>query len=230
MSSYPFQGRVGSQSASDGSYQPFSVGRDGALITSDVHGKYYGAVARGSVFTLGCGLTSTTIAAGNLLGAAAAAATQFAIWNPVGSGKNFSILEYGYIPTSGTPTGGGVWAGFLSVALGDTLPTISSLGSAADASPKNCLHGSAVTSSAGYLSTLASSGTVLTGATAVRRGKALNFAFTANALANIGSANAVDQIDGKIVLAPGSLFLPLFAGAGTTMIGYHTLTWEEVPA
>lgn len=222
------QGRVGPYSAAEAQYTPFRVSRDAALVTAGIHGDFYEAVSRGNVFTLQCGPTTTTIAAGNIVGAAAAAAVQFAIWNPVGSGYNLSILEFVRGIVSGTPTGGAVQHGFLSVGLGDTLPTIANT---AAALPRNNLIGGSNTSKASFVSTVASSGTALTGASAVRVLKVSAFGGTATAQAGVSTLQGnVEAVNGKIVLAPGSLWLPLEPGAGTTMLNTYSVTWEEIPA
>jgi hypothetical protein len=56
------------------------------------------------------------------------------------------------------------------------------------------------------------------------------FASTATAQASVSYVNAADPVEGKIVLGPGSLWLPLFPAAGTSMLGNHSVTWEEIPA
>jgi hypothetical protein len=222
------QARVGPYTAAEGQYSPFRAGRDGGIVTAASHGDFYEAVSRGNVYTLACGPTTTTIAAGNIIGATAAAAVQFAIWNPIGSGVNFALLEFVRGVVSGTPTGGAVVHGFLSTALADTLPTIANT---AAAIPRNNLLGAASSSRAGFVSTVASSGTALTGATAVRALGATAFSGTATAMAGVSALQGgVERINGKIVLAPGSLWLPLEPGAGTTMLLYYSVTWEEIPA
>lgn len=222
------QGRVGTYNAADGQFAPFRSGRDGGLVTSDIHGNFYEAVARGNVYTLACGPTTTGISAGNLIGAAAAAATQFAIWNPAGSGVNFALLEFARGVVSGTPAAGAVVHGFLSTGLTDTLPTIANTSAAI---PRNALLGATSSSRAGFVSTVAQSGTALTGAAAVRAYKVSAFSGTATAQAGVSTLQgSVERINGSIVLAPGSLWLPLEPGAGTSMLLYYSLTWEEIPA
>jgi hypothetical protein len=229
-STFPYQGRVGAQSAADGSYQPFKLLRTGEAVNDSTYGNHYAAVQSGVVFTLNCGPVTTTTSAGNLIGASAAAATQFAIWNPVGSGVNFSLLEFALGQISGTPTGGPVAHGFISVALGGTLPTIASVGNANALAPRNNLAGSSSTSKAFFVSTYASTGTALTGATAPGVLKIADFSSTATAEANVtGYQPTVEAIEGKIVLAPGSLWLPLFPGAGTTSLWQASVTWAELP-
>lgn len=220
------QASPGVRLAADGSYQPFRSGRDGGIVLSSIHGDQYEAVARGNVYSLQCGPTTTTIAAGNIVGASAAAAVQFALWNPIGSGVNFSLLKFVRGVVSGTPTGGAVMHGYLSVAESDTLPTIANTAAGV---PRANLIGAAKASKANFVSTVASSGTALTGATAVKVLRGTAFSGTATAEAVVGPINSVEKIDGDIVLAPGSLWLPLEAGAGTTMLLNYSITWEEIP-
>lgn len=226
-SSFPFQGRVGNEQAQDGSYQPFRVSRDGCLIVSEIHGQQYEDVARGNIYTLQCGPTTTGISAGNLKGASAAAAVQLALWNPIGSGVNFSLLKFVRGVVSGTVAAGVTSHGYLSVAEGDTLPTIASTTATL---PKNNLVGAPNNSRAKFVSTVASSGTALTGATAVKVLRGTKFSETATALAAASPVDSIEEIDGDIVLAPGSLWLPLEVGAGTSVLLDYSITWAEVPA
>lgn len=212
--------------AADSSYQPFRSGRDGGLVTSAIHGDQYESTSRGNVYALSVGPTTTGIAAGNLVGAAAAAAVQFALWNPVGSGVNFSLLKFIRGIVSGTPAAGAVVHAYLSVAEGDTLPTIANTVASV---PKAQLVGQKAASKASFVSTAASSGTALTGATIAKVLRTAAFAGTATAEAVIGPINGVEQISGDIVLAPGSLWLPQEPGAGTTMLLNYTIVWEEIP-
>ncbi len=222
--SYPFQGRVGPQSAPDGSYQPFKVARDGSIATSGIHGKYYEAVRAGRVFSLRVGPTSTGIAAGHITGASAAAACQIAVLNPAGSGINISILKFGLGIVSGTWPAGPVLHGY---SLGATLAA--SVGTGA-LLPKNCLNGSPITTSAITIGVLASSGSALTGGLAVVDGQIANFAATATAQAVPGVVSAVEDTDGSVVLAPGATWLPVFTSAGTSVLSWMSVVYEEIPA
>ena len=114
--------------------------------------------------------------------------------------------------------------------LGDTLPTIASVTAANTPGPINALIGGPNNSKSKYVCTLASSGTTLTGGSAPRVLKVSNFAGTATAQASVSLVNAVENLEGKIVLGPGSLWLPLYPAVGTSVLLVQSVTWEEIPA
>ncbi len=74
--------RAGQTQLSDGTIAPARATRMGGIVVGDGQGRYYEQAARGNIFSLILTAWSTTIAAGNIVGAAAAASTQFALWNP----------------------------------------------------------------------------------------------------------------------------------------------------
>ena len=86
--------RAGQTLLSDGTVGIARATRIGALATGDAQGRYYEQAFRGNIFSLVLAATTGTVAAGNVNGAAAGASTQFALWNPAGSGKNLSLLDF----------------------------------------------------------------------------------------------------------------------------------------
>ena len=85
-------GRVGVQSLSKGSVGPLRLDTTGSLITAST-GKYKDATAAGRVFV-----------AANQAGVAMSANftltyTGLVLWNPVASGRNFTLLEAGFAYT-----------------------------------------------------------------------------------------------------------------------------------
>src|SRR2546425_11562392 len=114
---------VGPQQKADGSQLAFRSSRTGAGIVADAHGRYQEATIRGNVYSLVLTATSTGVAAGNIAGAAAAASTQFALWNPASSQKALVLLKFGMGVISGTPGAGPMFHGILA-----TVPTITSAG------------------------------------------------------------------------------------------------------
>ena len=99
--------RSGYTIQSDGTVGPARSSRIGALVTGDAQGKYYEQVCRNNVFSVINPSTGTNVSAGNIVGASAAASTQFALWNPNGSGKINSSQAGGYhSPASGSAAKG----------------------------------------------------------------------------------------------------------------------------
>lgn len=213
-------GRVGLSAAGEGVENAVRLGRTLELITGDGHAKYHESTRTQQVFSLTNPLTATGIAAGNLVGATAAAAVQFALWNPVGSGKILSLLKFGMGIVSGTPVGGPLFHGILG-----TAPTIATTATAGAALNNYAGGGAPV---ARYVNTAAQAGTATTGATAVATLRAANFTSTATAQASVGMVAAVEELNGDIILPPGTGWLPLWATAGTSVLNAYSITWEEI--
>jgi hypothetical protein len=88
-------GRTGPSSNGDGQNSPIRLGKTGETNVSDAHARYYEAVYRGNVFfaatqnaafTSSVGITTTTI-------------VGVVVSNPVGSGKNLSLLTAEFMPS-----------------------------------------------------------------------------------------------------------------------------------
>jgi hypothetical protein len=209
--------RVGPQTLADGVPQASARGsKEGALITANLAGYYEEAVARGQMFSLTLNAITTTINAGNIVAAAAAAATQFALFNPVGSGKNLVLIEFGLGYISGTAPAGPVFHGYIA-----NIPTSAAAGTILS----NLLGGGA---SSVAKPNASAAGVTLTSGLAPVTHKVANFANTATAAAAAFPVGAVEQIDGKLVVPPGVGWLPLFSGAGTTALIGLSVTWREV--
>ena len=212
--------RVGEQYGNDGTYLEERASKNGALTSSNAQGFYYENTSRGRIFSMVLPAWTTTIAAGNINAAAAAASTQFALWNPVGSGVNLSILKFGVFPISGTAPVAGVFHSKGSA------PTVAS----SAAFPVSCnlaSNGNAATK-AGYMSSAA--GATLTGGGALTLIRAADLFITAGTAANLQGGKIVEQVDGDIVIPPGMMWVPTWTAAGTTFLGGYSITWEELPA
>lgn len=190
----------------------------GDLNVTQSKGRYYESVRRGAAFSFYLNATSGTVVAGNIEASTAAATTQFAIWNPANSGMNISLLQFGLGIVSGTPTGGGV-----THSITTTVPTVTSV--AATNAPI-CNNLSSAVCGAGYLSSVA--GTTLTGGGALKVLRMANFASTNTAQASVGAVNAVEDVDGAILLPPGTCWVPTWRGAGTSLLNSYSVTWEEI--
>lgn len=209
--------RAGAISTSDGTVNPARGTKNGALAIAEAQGKYYEQVSRGNVFSLVLAAWTTTVNAGNINAAAAAADTQFALWNPANSGKNLSLLKFGVWPISGTAPVAGVFHSK------GTAPTVAS---SALTPVANNLIGNTVTSVAGYMSSAA--GAALTGGGALTLIRAADLFITAGTAANLGGYKVIENIDGDIVIPPGMMWVPTWQAAGTTFLGGYSITWEEL--
>lgn len=212
------QGQVGQVTALDGVQNNLRQGRTGEAIITQAHGRFYEQTSRGQLFTLTLSATTTGIAAGNLLNAAAAASTQFALWNPVGSGYNLCITKVMVGLISGTLATGPMYHAVIQ----STVPTIASVGSAYN----NLVGGK--TPVARYVASAA--GTALTGGSAPVVFRTMNLTFSAAAFAApAGASTLADIPDGDLIIPPGYGWVPQFSAAGTSVLNSYSVTWEEVP-
>lgn len=213
--------RSGMTILADGTVAPARASRVGAQISGEGQGKYYEQTSRGNVFSL-CLATASTIPAGNVNGAAAAALTNFALWNPTGSGKNLSLLKFCITPISGTLVGSSVWHSYSS-----TAPTIAT----SVVNPICCNNPGMAAASVARALTMATTGTALTGSTALQLIRAAGIAWTAGTFTNLAIVPGfVEYIDGDIVIPPGICWVPTFTIVMASMVMGYSVTWEEIPA
>ena len=215
------QGQVGQTAALDGTQTNLRQGRTGEIILSQAHGRYYEQTSRGQMFTLTLSATTSSIAAGNLLNAAAAASTNFAIWNPIGSGFNLSITKVMVGLISGTLATGPLYHAVIQTS-NPTINTVSTNGVAYN----NLVGGKSPV--ARYVAVAA--GTALTGGSAPVVLRTMNLTFSAAAFAAAGGASTLaDLPDGDLIIPPGYGWVPQFSAAGTSVLNSYSVTWEEIP-
>lgn len=213
---------VGPSTRADGITDgPVRISRQGSAVVTDAHGRFYEGTARQQMFTLTLAATTTGVAAGNIQNAAAAASTQFALLNPINSGKNLVLMKFCMGVISGTPGAGPMFHGY--------IPNISSITAASPGGTirSNILGGVGNTSAIPW--SLAA-GSALTGGQAPVTFRVADFSATntAQAIAN-GHVRAVELIDGDLIIPPGVGWLPLWGAAGTSLLNGYSITWEEVP-
>src|SRR5690242_9132839 len=96
---------TGPQKIADGVKSPVRGNKEGALVTSHLHGKYYEAASRGNVFV------ASTLAAGIVVPFIAATMTsKFTLVNPAASGMVAELIDINVlqVPGSALITGLGV--------------------------------------------------------------------------------------------------------------------------
>ena len=216
-----YQTRVGPMFAPDGTPAPTRGLRNGGYGIGDVQGRYYEQASRGNLYTLTMSAWTGNIAAGNILGAAAAASTQFALWNPIGSKYDISILKFTVNITSGTLPISGLWH-----SLGTPAPTIAPSLAATSYIGNHKADVAIYDGNAGYLTHV--SGTVLTGGGATRGIREAGLIFSAGTFLNLAGVSFMDVCDGDIVLPPNSFWVPTWAAAGTSVLGGYSVTFEVV--
>jgi len=191
--------------------------KTGALVVTEAHGDYNEASIRGNVYSMQLGATTGAAAAGNLVGAAAAAVTQFAVFNPVSSGYNLSILRFGFVSLSGTTAAGPIMHGIF---LGG-VPTL-----AANGTIRNNLINGRASVAIGYAS---AGGAALTGGTLGPQILMMTAFGSTAVIVGSQQTDAGGDIQGLIVLPPGTGWAPLLQGVGTTHLVAYSVSWEEVP-
>lgn len=87
----------------DVTVSPMSMGRNGDVHATPVHGSFYAATARGRVFS-----ASAAAKTGTTLLAPGGTTSGFMFYNPVGSGINMEILEIAVMPTTATDVVGSI--------------------------------------------------------------------------------------------------------------------------
>ncbi len=202
----------------DGVGKAVLIDDDGKLVTVPGGGKYEYDAIDGSIFHLTLPAWTTTIAAGNINAFTAAASTQFAVWNPVGSGVNIVLLKFATWPISGTaPVAGCFHSKF-------TLSAV--LASTAVFPVTNGTIGNSANPKARYITSAA--GSALTGSGAATLIRAADLYITAGTAANLVGAKGIEYIDGDIVIDPGYGWAPTWVAAGSTYLGGYSVSWKEV--
>lgn len=211
------QGQGGQVVVADGVAGNLRLGRLSDLIASQLHGRWFETTRFGNMFSAMLAANTTTTAAGNIALAAAAAVTNFALWNPVGSGVLVSLTKSLLLPISGT-----LPAGVLTHSIMQGVPN-ASVGTKA---VNNLFGGS--TSKALYVASAA--GVALTGSpNALTNLRPMPFSFFAAAIAATTNLSpGLENIDGDIVLQPGYGWVPTWPAAGTTLLTGFGVSWEEI--
>jgi hypothetical protein len=212
------EGTVGPQVNADGAQTRFRMEKSGSLIVAHGHAPYQEPVSRGNVFSLTLSATTTGVAAGNIIGAAAAASTNFALFNPTNSGKLLVLTKFRLAVISGTPGGGPVFHGYIG-----NVPSATPTGNIRS----NILSAAPASVALTYAT---AGGTALTGGLAPVTHMLANFGSTNTAQASVNLVAAEDALDGSLIIPQGAGWLPLWSAAGTSLLCGYSITWEEIPA
>lgn len=212
MSSLPWAlsgmpGRSGPNALTDSVSAPLRLNKDGAVVTSDGHGRYTEGVARGQVFAAcnsaaqALSLTGTTTYTG------------LVVFNPPASGKNLYILEVLFAGTIVATGVGGIL--LFSQAIATTTPALTSTN--ASTSPFSTLigGGAAPVGKSGSSCTLAANPIFL-------RPLISNPWITGTDI----PLYCKDEIGGSIAIPPGAGVGIVALTTATTGLGY--ISWEEV--
>ena len=178
-------------------------GRDGSLIVSETHGKYYEAASRGNMYHADVGT------AGIALIVAAVTGNHPTLWNPLGSGVNAEIvrLQFTWISGNNAPTAT-YWmstspAG-AAIATGAPIATFTSVATA------NCLTGFGKVGAVRWAPAV----NTFTAVPAFLMGTGISL-FTGVGATAVAPFTLVVDYDGMLVVPPGTA-LSLTSQAATT--------------
>jgi hypothetical protein len=210
------QGQVGpssTQSVSPGATPAVRQGQLGDVIVSELHGRYYEQAYRGNLFTL----SVSTAAAITAYVGAAGGTPMLAVYNPVSSGKNIVPIQVGYnnvVAASGAGTVSfALWFGPTAVITQATLTN-----------PVN----NATLNRTGSV-TQCFTNVALTSSTALTNAYPVGFYYWATAAGVIQTDRNLSDINGSIIVPPGTMIALGGSAALTSATWIGSLTWEEVP-
>lgn len=218
----PAEGRAGLRVLSDGAQDFFRQGREGALIVNDGAARYGEATSRNTVFTITTAAAGTTVVAANASPVAAGGATILSLYNPIGSGKNLEVIKVYCNIISGTTAAGGM---VFNVASNQNITAVQNNGGSAGVGPIPNFIG------AGASVARAFTQTALTGGVgSMTLFRAVNGAvpFAAAAAATTVGLNALDEVEGSIIVPPGGVLTIADVAIGTTVAVQAAMTYREV--
>lgn len=198
-------------------------GKTGEQIIGQAHGKYYEAAMRGNLYSC------VTVAAGRALGTALGLTPPITVYNPLGSNKFLAIKRVGFSSINVSTGVFGTGTLFHCVytlngpvaTQGGTVPALGTAGTIL-----NCLIGAPQASIATVieLPTLHTTNPVIV----------MPFANISEVASGTiaGNSNTVfDDVDGAIVLGPGSGWCleGITAAIANVQTGAFSVCWEEIP-
>ncbi len=204
------EGQVGPQVVSDGSFSEIRQGKAGDLIISQLHGRYYEAAFRKSLFTAYAVAVATSVVGTGMIG--------LQVWNgsPIAGGINMVLMKVGgmNVVTSASMT---------SVVLATGTGQVSApTGQTAITRVTNNFIGGAAPQA-----TALNAGTFTNAPTAM-----LNLMHNTAAIATTGEDNGffVD-LEGSVIIPPQVYVCIAAVGAAAASSGMNLhLMWEEVAA
>lgn len=211
---------VGQQALSDGANPVARGGKQGDMIVSELHGRYYETNYRGNLYSVGA--TSIALSA-NTISLSATTTPIVGVWNPVSSTVNLVMLKAKCLITA---------AGANAVAPG-AFVWATSIGNGAITTGLNPLNrktlAAAGSQAKGFNITTALTG--LTNALVVQNAAAFGTLVAAQGATATPfiSGDGVEEFDGALIVPPGGVLALLNTVSTTTVSVASSLMWEEVP-
>lgn len=205
----------------DNARVPPLAGKQGDLLVSEVHGKYYTQNRAGNLYY------ASNAAAGAAFSIFSNATfVGLALWNPQGSGYNMSIAKVTLGLDTTASTAMGAWGYSWLVNAGSGLATAAPISAitAITATRGSCVCGPP---GQGNSVVLAASGATLT--TAMTWGRVASFSGATGAITTaVAVGSLVDDIDGTMIVPPGT-FWAVTTSILTGITATATVVWEELP-
>lgn len=203
------EAQVGPQVLSDGTTSVPRLEKSGALVVTELHGKYFESAIRGKIFH------ATLSSSGVALPQSGGATGALGLANPAGSGVNAALIKVVMTYVSGT------------IVLGNVYHAVQAnpIGAAITGTVLTMIPG-LVGSGFQPACTARSSAVFPAAPTSLRIFGAKNVTGATNPL--IGQP-VVDDVDGQIVLAPGTAWTLYNGAADTSPVVAISVTWEELP-
>jgi hypothetical protein len=209
-------------SFSDGDDTSIILGKQGEQLMAPLHSEYYTQAYRGCIFH------ASTTPLGLAIPIYTSTAPVVCLWNPIGSGKNLSIVNIVFAYASGT-------AAYASVGLSYVAGAGSSIATGAVFSAfgtSNVINGLVGGGSASVAKVATAGTTTLTTAPT-----AANFFYTLGSInleAQTGTAHATfvpgagSNPKGSLLIVPGSAVW-LCASIASSALYATTISWSEAP-
>lgn len=223
------QGTTGSQNNADGNSPVlgFRQGRQGEIMASGLHGRFYEQNRTGAVYSGGMTVTSIANATFTTATVGATATPIVGLYNPLTSGLNAVVLQAMLAVTMTALQNTGCGAFMWATSAGQTL----SLGSAPVNRKTLLATGSVMKDMSGIALTGLTVNLSIRNASALMGGsaKALAELDTAIGLTTTMTGCPIEQIDGSWIVPPGGVLALLCTTTPVAHSAASGIVWEEVP-
>lgn len=209
-----------STSAGDGANPPLLQGKQGELIASELHGKYYTQSYRGNAYwasAAAAGIITTAFSNTTYVG--------LLLWNPQGSGKNLVPIRamQGRILAATTVA---AWGHAFLLNAGAGVATAAPLSAfTAITATRGAANNPGLT---GQGNSVALVGGGATFTTALAWGRANGFSEGTNTTAVVDQVQ-LEDFDGSLIIPPGTLMAVFAATAAQGGTWVPSILWEETP-
>ncbi len=202
-------------------------GKQGDMITSQLHGKYYTQASRGNVYygsTAAAGLVNTIFSA-----ITAPTFIGLLLWNPTGSNRNLSLIRASVGISAVGATAQSAW-GYAWLNVGANVYTGAAPGPISAFTAITATRGSAICGVAGQGSSVALLGSAATFTTpGLPWGRSASFSTATGAITTqIAPSMLFEDFDGSMIVPPGYIFA-LTSAILSGITATSSLIWEETP-